>query len=237
LLEKLDAGRARDAQELAIRTALTGPLLAVRSLVGPEIEFNSERLKELCEQAGETQNLALALAQLFFFHRSATSREKAGTFSRRALELAAASRGEFEIFMGNFMSGMLTAEQGNYLAALPHLEQAVEISQQAKDLILANPKCSSGFPQLHRLSGNCTLDPRLPGPRSALLRKAGRTAPAIAPGQCLRDRRPPFQAFDRILHRKKGGERRTVAENRQPAFVWVRSRLAQILTATGIPLL
>ena len=146
LLEKLDAGPPRDAQELAIRTALMGPFVAVRSLVSPEILSNAERMKDLCEQEGDSQNLALVLTHLFFFHRSATSREKAGTFARQALELGETGRGEFEIFYGNFISGMLAAETGDYLAARPHLERGLAISRQAQDLILSNPNIALGFP-------------------------------------------------------------------------------------------
>jgi tetratricopeptide (TPR) repeat protein len=144
-LEKLNASHARDVQELAIRTALMGCLIAARSLISPEIELNSERLKDLCERSGETRNLAQVLTHLFFFHRSATSREKAGTFARRALEPAEASRGEVEIFCGNFISGMLAAERTEYLAARQHLERAVGISQQAQELILSYPSVALGF--------------------------------------------------------------------------------------------
>jgi class 3 adenylate cyclase len=145
LLEKLNVGRERDLHEVAIRTALMGSLIAARSLVSPEIELNSERLRELCERLDEPQNLALVLLHLFFFHRSATGRDKAGTYARRALELAEANRGEVAIFCGNFSSGMIAAERAQYPAAREHLVRAVGISQPALDLILSDPSVALGF--------------------------------------------------------------------------------------------
>ena len=46
--------------------------------------------------------------------------EKAGMFARKALELAEQSAGEFQIFCGNFISGLLAAEKGEYVAARQH---------------------------------------------------------------------------------------------------------------------
>jgi tetratricopeptide (TPR) repeat protein len=105
LLEKLDPGKARDEHELAIRTALMGPLVSIPYLITQEVLINSERLRGLCEELGDTRLLALVLVHLFFFHRP-TSLDKAGTFARRAMELAEESRDKFQIFCGNFSSGL-----------------------------------------------------------------------------------------------------------------------------------
>jgi class 3 adenylate cyclase/tetratricopeptide (TPR) repeat protein len=145
LLENLNAGKARDGNELAVRTALTGPLVAVRSLVGVENLLNNERLLELCRESGNTRHLALVLLHLFFFHRSATSLDEAGAFALRGMEVAESSGGEYEIFCGNFTSGLLAAERGEYLSARQHLERAVGISQQTQDLIIADPNVALGF--------------------------------------------------------------------------------------------
>ena len=144
LLEKLDPGKARDEHELAIRTALMGPLVAARALATLEMQLNSERLRELCEETGDTRLLALVLVHLFFFHRP-TSLDKAGTFARRAMELAEESRDEFQIFCGNFISGLFAAEKGEYIAAREHLERAVGISQQTQDLIIADLNIALGL--------------------------------------------------------------------------------------------
>jgi tetratricopeptide (TPR) repeat protein len=143
LLEKLDSGKLRDTHELAVRTALMVPLIPGRSL-SADGRLNAERLRELCEAAGDTQHLAMVLTHLFFFHRSATGLDKAATFAKKALELAEQNQGEFEVFC-NFISGVLAAEKGEYPAARLHLERALGMSQQTQDLIIADPNIAVGL--------------------------------------------------------------------------------------------
>jgi class 3 adenylate cyclase len=145
LLERLDAGEARGSHELEIRRALMGPFVAIRSTFSPEILLNAERLQALCKEAGDTRLLAEVLVHLFYYDFSATSLDKAGTFARRGLELAEQTSGEFEIFCGNFTSGVLAAEKGEYLAARQHLERAASVSQHTQDLILGNPRVALGL--------------------------------------------------------------------------------------------
>jgi predicted ATPase len=143
LLEKLDSGKLRDAHELAVRTALMVPLIPGRAL-SADGRLNAERIRELCEAAGDTQHLAMVLTHLFFFHRSATGLDKAATFAKKALELAEQNQGEFEVFC-NFISGVLAAEKGEYPAARLHLERALRMSQQTQNLIIADPNIAVGF--------------------------------------------------------------------------------------------
>jgi class 3 adenylate cyclase/tetratricopeptide (TPR) repeat protein len=153
LLEKLDAGKARNSHELAIRRALMGPLIAVRSLISPEIRLNCERLRELCEEARDTRLLAQVLIHLFWYYFSATSLDEAETFARQGLKLAEQTSGEFEIFCGNFSSGVLAAERGEYLAARQHLERSVSVNQHTQDLIIGDPGIALGFPNCIGLLG------------------------------------------------------------------------------------
>ena len=145
LLEKLDAGKARNTHELAIRRSLMAPLM--RSHIAPEVLINSERVRELCEQAGDMRLLALVLTHLFFFffHRSVTGLDEAGTFADQALELAEQGAGEFQIFCGNFISGLLAAKKGEYLAARQRLERAARVSQDTQDLIISDPSVALGL--------------------------------------------------------------------------------------------
>jgi len=122
-----------------------GALIAVRSLISPEILANAERLRELCEEAGDTRLLAKVLLHLFFYHRTTTSLDKGGPFARRGLELAEQTSGELEIFCGNFSSGLLAMEEGEYFVARQHLERGVSVSQDTQDLILADPGVALGL--------------------------------------------------------------------------------------------
>jgi tetratricopeptide (TPR) repeat protein len=142
LLEKLDSGELRDAHELAVRTALMVPLIPGHSLSAGG-RLNAERLRELCEAAGDTQHLAMVLTHLFFFHRSATSLDKAATFAKKALELAEQNQGEFDASV--ILSPACLPRKGEYPAARLHLERALGMSQQTQDLIIADPNIAVGL--------------------------------------------------------------------------------------------
>jgi hypothetical protein len=118
----------------------------MRSHISPEVLINSDRVRELCEQTGDAHLLALVLTHLFFFYYHHSANDKGGTIARQALDLAERSAGEFQIFCGNFISGLLTAEKGNYLAALQNLERAAGVSQQEQDSIIADPSVALGLP-------------------------------------------------------------------------------------------
>jgi class 3 adenylate cyclase/tetratricopeptide (TPR) repeat protein len=137
LLEKLD-NKVRSALELEIRIALTAPFVAVRSMTGSEGLRNAERVRELCEQAGDSRRLAWVLVNLFFFHYGPKSLVEAQPFATRALELAETSQGEYEIFCGSFLSGILAVTKGEYPGARQHFERALAISQETQDSIVAS---------------------------------------------------------------------------------------------------
>jgi hypothetical protein len=114
------------------------PFVAARSMTGAEGLRNAERVRELSEQAGDTQRLAWVLVNLFFFHYSPKNLDEAEPFATRALELAETTQGEFETFCGNFVSGILAVTKGEYPAARKHFEQALAISQETQDSIVAS---------------------------------------------------------------------------------------------------
>jgi predicted ATPase len=115
LLEKLDTGKARNSHELAIRRALMGPLVAIRSLISPEIRLNSERLLELCEEAGDTRLLAQVLNSLFWYNFSATSLDKSERFARQGLELAEQTSASLRFSAGILARAYSPRRKGNIL--------------------------------------------------------------------------------------------------------------------------
>jgi class 3 adenylate cyclase/tetratricopeptide (TPR) repeat protein len=146
ILQKLEAGKARDAQELAIRTALMAPFVAISSANGSESLRNSERVRELCEQAGDTGSLAIVLVHLFFFHHGTGSLDQAEPFANQALELAEAGLGDLERFCGRFSSGWIATLKGQYPLARLHFERALEIGQETQNSIIANPNLGIAYP-------------------------------------------------------------------------------------------
>ena len=66
-------------------------------------------------------------------------------FAHQALELAELTRGEIEIFCGNFVCGLLAAENAEYLSARQHLERGLSISQQTRDMIINDPNIALGL--------------------------------------------------------------------------------------------
>jgi class 3 adenylate cyclase/tetratricopeptide (TPR) repeat protein len=143
LLQKVDPGDARNAQELAIRRSLMAPMAAVRVLGSIEVQENSNRLLELCKEAGEGRLAALVLVHLFFIYRGMMDRE---TFVREVLELADHTSDEYQIFCGNFVAGLWAAEKGEYLSARRHLERASGIGPQAQAAIIADRSIALGLP-------------------------------------------------------------------------------------------
>jgi class 3 adenylate cyclase/tetratricopeptide (TPR) repeat protein len=145
ILQNTEPSDARDAQELAIRTSLMAPLLAIRAGGSMEISDNSERLFELCKLTGQAQLLAQVLIHLFFSSLATRDLERANDFARQALELAEHSSDEYQIFSGYFLAGFNAAEKGEYLSARQLLERACGISDRTQAAILADARIALGL--------------------------------------------------------------------------------------------
>ena len=86
------------------------------------MQLNSERLRELCEETGDTRLLALVLVHLFFFFSSSVneSGQSSDVCPASAWNWQRKVADEFQIFCGNFISGLFAAEKGEYIAAREH---------------------------------------------------------------------------------------------------------------------
>ncbi|MBV8357396.1 MAG: AAA family ATPase [Deltaproteobacteria bacterium] len=140
VLQNTEPSDARDGQELAIRTSLMAPLLAIRAGGTMEILNNSERLFELCKLMGQARLLAEVLAHLFFSLLGVRDWERANDVAHHALELAEHGSDEYQIFSGYFLAGFNAAEKGEYFLARQLLERACGISDQTQAAILANSR-------------------------------------------------------------------------------------------------
>jgi predicted ATPase len=78
----------RAEQEVALQTALGGPLMATKGRGAPEVERAYTRAEELCRRIGDPPRLFPVLWGLFLFHRSRGEIHVAHGFGQRLLALA-----------------------------------------------------------------------------------------------------------------------------------------------------
>jgi predicted ATPase len=123
LLGTLPETRERDQQELALQTAIGGPLAAVRGWSHPEYEGVYDRARALASRIGEVPAGVLAALSVPLALKGdlATASELAS----RALEAAERSGGTFELLMAHYVVGSPLYFQGEFSRSLHHMEQVI----------------------------------------------------------------------------------------------------------------
>jgi predicted ATPase len=117
----------RARHELALRTALSGPLMATRGYGSPETIEAYERLRELCEELGEIEQLFPVLhGQWVHLHMQAKYRE-AGQLADHMLRLAEGYTDPVALLMAHRMSGITMTVLGPLTAGRKHLELGVSL--------------------------------------------------------------------------------------------------------------
>jgi predicted ATPase len=148
VLQKLEPSGSRDAQELAIRLALTNPLFVVNPFPAAQLETSLRRARELSELLGQTQLLARVLVNVFFgnwvvgdlglMRETAQMTLALGFPTRVALSHFDQdhyhSDREIIAFCAGWTNGFLAAWTGEYKSARVHLESALEISPPIRGL-------------------------------------------------------------------------------------------------------
>jgi DNA-binding winged helix-turn-helix (wHTH) protein/predicted ATPase len=125
-LELLTAQPDRAAwaeEEIAIRIALGGPLMAIKGRGSPEVEQAYRGAQALCEQVGDTPRLFPALWGLFLFRRSRGEIEAALGLGHRLLALAARSDDDGLRLQAHHALWATRFARGELLAARDHAEQ------------------------------------------------------------------------------------------------------------------
>ncbi len=152
-LQKLEPSSSRDAQELAIRVALTNPLFVVNPFPAAQLDRNLRRARELSERLGQMQLLARVLLNFFFANWVSDDLGLMRETARMALELASRTRislthfdqdrylydAEIIVFCAGWTNGFLAAWTGEYSAARAHLERALAISPSTEASLLKDP--------------------------------------------------------------------------------------------------
>jgi predicted ATPase len=117
----------RARHELTLRTALSGPLMATRGYGAPEAIEANGRLRELCEELGEVEQLFPVLhGQWVHLHMQAKYRE-AGQLAAHMLRLAEGHTDPVPLMMAHRMSGISMTLLGRLAAGRKHLELGVSL--------------------------------------------------------------------------------------------------------------
>ncbi|MCZ6860667.1 MAG: AAA family ATPase, partial [Alphaproteobacteria bacterium] len=125
LVAELPVAEARDRRELALQTALFGPLITVKGQTSPELEAAFNRSLELCEHVDAPTEWFRATVSKWLFHAMSEEMtaafEVAETFMQRA-ELAA---DDGVLVVGKGMFGRSLFWLGRLPEALEHIDQAL----------------------------------------------------------------------------------------------------------------
>jgi predicted ATPase len=127
----------RAGHELALRTALIGPLMATRGYGAPETIEAHERLHELCEELGEVEELFPVLfGQWVHLNMQAKYRE-AGQLADQMLRLAEGHTDPVPLLVAHRMSGVTMTLLGLLVAGRKHLELGVSLYNEDRHRGLA----------------------------------------------------------------------------------------------------
>jgi class 3 adenylate cyclase/predicted ATPase len=127
LLETLPDSPEHVEQELALRMALTVPLLTTKGYSDPEVKDTYARARELCSRAGDTPRLFPVLRGLWNFNLWRGDLRSAQELSNQLLALGEATRDPSFLVEAHSARGMTLFWMGDLAPARNHLEQAVHM--------------------------------------------------------------------------------------------------------------
>jgi predicted ATPase len=127
LLAALPATAERTQQELALQFPLGASLMAVKGFAAPEVERAYTRALELCQQAGDTQQLCLVLWGLLQFYMVRAELQKALELGERLIGLAQSIQDLDILHAAHNGLGTVLPYRGELPAARTHLEQSIAL--------------------------------------------------------------------------------------------------------------
>jgi DNA-binding SARP family transcriptional activator len=149
LLDAEPATRERDERELQLRTALVGPLVAIRGYGASEVHDVCMRALELCERLGRRPN-APVLRALALVDIARGDLSRAYQLGEQLLELGAREDEPMVRVEGNYVLGVTSFWLGEFAASRDQLERA--IADYAPDEAPAHIALYSQDPQIVCLS-------------------------------------------------------------------------------------
>jgi len=128
LLATLPENPERTQHELAQQLALGELLRPTKGLASPDVGDVYSRAYTLCQQVGETPQLARVLWGLSQFHMTQGQLATAGEFGQQLFDLVQRQPDTGFLLEGHFVMGMMAFYRGDFLAARTHLEHSWRLS-------------------------------------------------------------------------------------------------------------
>jgi hypothetical protein len=180
LLATLPESPARARHELALLLTKGELLRATKGLGAPDVGDAYTRAYTLCQQVGETPQLARVVWGLSQFHMAQGRMAPAGEWAQRLLDLAQRQPDTDFLVEGHFVMGTVAGYRGDFLAARAHLEHSGRRAVLRAVLRAASPRrlCAWGHPALYAGAG--AVDVRLC--RSGSAAESGGADPGSAGG-------------------------------------------------------
>ncbi len=128
LLGTLPESPERTQHELALQLDLGELLRATKGVGSPAVGEAYTRAYTLCQQTGETSQLARVLWGLSQFQMNQGQVATAGMLAQQLLDLAQCQPDTEFLVEGHFLMGMMAFYRGDFLTARSHLEQSWRLS-------------------------------------------------------------------------------------------------------------
>jgi predicted ATPase/DNA-binding winged helix-turn-helix (wHTH) protein len=132
LLEHWPASAGRIQQELMLQIGLGVALMAIKGYAAPEAKKAYDRARELCQQIGDTPQLAPVLRGLAAFYYVRAELPTACEIGEQLLRLAQ-EQGDYALLLEAHQElGGTLSSLGNFVAALSHLEEGIRLYDPQK---------------------------------------------------------------------------------------------------------
>jgi predicted ATPase/DNA-binding winged helix-turn-helix (wHTH) protein len=127
VLEALPGTPERIQRELALYIALGGALQATKGWAAPEVEHAYARARELCQQAGDTPQLAAVLGGLAAFYQNQGDLDTARALGEQRIALAQRHQDTARLIVSHAAQQGILYCLGEYPLAYAHCEQSLAL--------------------------------------------------------------------------------------------------------------
>jgi len=140
LLQTLPDTPARAQHELLLHMTLRGPLMATKGQGAPEVERALTRVRELCQQVGETAQLFAVLEGLSSLYFVRAELQKARELGEQCLTLAKRVDNATYLSLAHLRLGVALFWSGEPTSGCTHLEQSMALSVLPQSRSQASPR-------------------------------------------------------------------------------------------------